>query len=319
MHVGSSSASSRLVGLSIAECRVPRREAVGVCDRLDWHEQLELHRAGACRERALLGELDQPSADAMPAERRVDAQRTEPTRVRIEQAHEQRADDRAVEPGHGDLFVGDRGAGLVGVGARQRPSPQLGLGRGVGAVDDIDDRVDDRRILGRLRWQQLDGDHAAVLCHSDDVGPVPVHRERGAIGDGRRRVAGAATGYRRRDRRHVDGRRAPDQLAHRAALADVGLAWPRHASRQAERVDVHAADLIIGLAPEHIEWIRREHADVSDRSATLIRLTKQLPPATTPLAQRISALDLANAELEPWEEVVDPGGGEVEAFVGLRA
>ena len=71
----------------------------------------------------------------------------------------------------------------------------------------------------------------------------------------------------------------------------------------------------VGLAPEHIEWIRREHSDVSDRSATLIRLTKQLPPATTPLAQRISALDLANVELEPWEEVVDPGGGEVEAFV----
>ena len=101
----------------------------------------------------------------------------------------------------------------------------------------------------------------------------------------------------------------------RTALADVGLPWPRHASRQAERVDVHAADLIVGLAPEHVEWIRREHADVSDRAATLIRLTKQLLPPTTPLAQRIKALDLAGVELEPWEEVLDPGGGDVEAFV----
>ncbi len=111
----------------------------------------------------------------------------------------------------------------------------------------------------------------------------------------------------------VDG--LPISWRTRAALADVGLPWPRHASRQAERVDLHAADVIIGLAPEHIEWIRREHADVSDRSATLIRLTKQLPPPTAPLAQRISNLDLANVELESWEEVVDPGGGEVEAFV----
>ena len=75
----------------------------------------------------------------------------------------------------------------------------------------------------------------------------------------------------------VDG--LPISWRTRAALADVGLPWPRHASRQAERVDVHAADVIIGLAPEHIEWIRREHADVGDRAATLIRLTKQLPPA----------------------------------------
>lgn len=115
----------------------------------------------------------------------------------------------------------------------------------------------------------------------------------------------------------IDG--MPISWRTRAALADVGLPWPKHASRQAARVDLHAADLIIGLAPEHIEWIRREHADVADRSATLIRLTKQLdipstPPAT-PLEARIAGLDLANVELEPWEEVVDPGGGEVDVFI----
>jgi len=111
----------------------------------------------------------------------------------------------------------------------------------------------------------------------------------------------------------VDG--LPISWRTRAALADVGLPWPRHASRQAERVDVHAADLIVGMAPEHIAWIRREHADVADRAATLIRLTKQLAPAPTALAERISALDLGNVELEPWEEVADPGGGDVDAFV----
>ncbi len=47
----------------------------------------------------------------------------------------------------------------------------------------------------------------------------------------------------------------------------------------------------------------------------MIRLTKQLTPPTSPLTERIAALDLAHVELEPWEEIVDPGGGEVEAFV----
>jgi protein-tyrosine-phosphatase len=111
----------------------------------------------------------------------------------------------------------------------------------------------------------------------------------------------------------VDG--LPISWRTRDALADVGLPWPRHASRQVDRVDLHAADLIVGLAPEHIEWIRREHADVSARSATLIRISKHLPPATTALSERIELLDLANVALEPWEEVVDPGGGELPAFV----
>jgi hypothetical protein len=29
---------------------------------------------------------------------------------------------------------------------------------------------------------------------------------------------------------------------------------------------------------------------------------------------RVAAMGLADVELAPWEEVVDPGGGEVEAF-----
>ena len=111
----------------------------------------------------------------------------------------------------------------------------------------------------------------------------------------------------------VDG--LPISWRTRAALDDVGLPWPRHASRQAGSDVLHAADVIIGMAPEHIEWIRREHADLADRAVTLIRLTKQLTPPTAPLTERIATLDLAHVELEQWEEIVDPGGGEVEAFV----
>ena len=111
----------------------------------------------------------------------------------------------------------------------------------------------------------------------------------------------------------VDG--MPISWRTRAALDDVGLAWPKHASRQAGRAELHRSDLIIALAPEHVEWVRREHPDMSRRTATLIRLTKELEPGPAPLASRIDLLELASVELEPWEEVVDPGGGEVGAFV----
>ena len=111
----------------------------------------------------------------------------------------------------------------------------------------------------------------------------------------------------------VDG--MPISWRTRAALDDVGLPWPKHASRQAYRIDLHQSDLVIALAPEHVQWVRREHADMAHRTSTLIRLTKELAPPAAPLGDRLAAMQLATVELEPWEEVVDPGGGEVDAFI----
>ncbi len=111
----------------------------------------------------------------------------------------------------------------------------------------------------------------------------------------------------------VDG--MPISWRTRAALDSVGLPWPKHQSSQAGRRDLETADLIVGLAPEHIEWVRREYPELAAKSGTLIRLTKQLVGPPEPLSDRIDALTLATVELESWEEVVDPGGGEVETFV----
>jgi protein arginine phosphatase len=111
----------------------------------------------------------------------------------------------------------------------------------------------------------------------------------------------------------VDG--MPISWRTRAALSDVGLPWPKHASRQAGRAELQAADLIVAMAPEHVAWVRREHPQVAHRTVTLIRLTKELAPPDEPLAPRLAALAPAAVELEPWEQVVDPGGGEVEAFI----
>lgn len=133
-------------------------------------------------------------------------------------------------------------------------------------------------------------------------------------------MAGVALEQRRPDLRvetagtlSVDG--MPISWRTRAALDAVGLPWPAHRSRQAERAHFRTADLVVGLAPEHVEWVRREHPEVAGRTATLIRLVEQLPPAGEPLATRLARLELATVELGPWEEVVDPGGGDVEDFV----
>jgi protein-tyrosine-phosphatase len=111
----------------------------------------------------------------------------------------------------------------------------------------------------------------------------------------------------------VDG--MPISFRTRAALDDVGLPWPSHRSRQAGRAHFDTADLVVGLAPEHVEWVRREHREVTDRTATLVRLSRELAPGPGMLADRVASMRLAEVELASWEEVVDPGGGEVDVFV----
>lgn len=100
----------------------------------------------------------------------------------------------------------------------------------------------------------------------------------------------------------------------KAALDAVGLDAPHHRSRQATTADLRHAALVIALAPEHVRWVRRTHPEVASRTATLRRLSRDLPGDGAPLVQRVEGLGLATIELEEWEEVVDPGGGDAAAF-----
>jgi len=112
----------------------------------------------------------------------------------------------------------------------------------------------------------------------------------------------------------IDGQ--PMSWRTRAALEHVGLEAPAHRSRQATARDVERAQLIIGLAPEHVLWTRRECPTAAARAATLKRLSRDLPDvAGTTLAERLAALGLADVALEPWEDVDDPGGGDAPQFV----
>jgi protein-tyrosine phosphatase len=111
----------------------------------------------------------------------------------------------------------------------------------------------------------------------------------------------------------IDG--LPMSWRTRAGFEAVGVTPPSHRSRQVSPHDLDRATVVIGLAPEHVEWVRREHPAAAARTGTLKRLAHDLPADARPLAERVAALGLADVELAAWEEVVDPGGGEVEAFI----
>jgi protein-tyrosine-phosphatase len=110
----------------------------------------------------------------------------------------------------------------------------------------------------------------------------------------------------------VDG--LPVSWRTRAALDAVGVPLPRHASRQADEAHFDV-DVVIGLAAEHVAWVRRTHPQAAARTATLARLARELAGGDAPVPHRIRQLDLAGVALEPWEDVADPGGGEVDVFV----
>ena len=112
----------------------------------------------------------------------------------------------------------------------------------------------------------------------------------------------------------VDGQ--PMSIRTRAAIEGLGHDLPRHASRQAHPADLEGAALVVALAPEHVEWVRRTHPDAADHTATLIRLVRDLPDAAPGRSVRdqVAGMRPGEVELGEWEEVVDPGGQEAEAF-----
>jgi protein arginine phosphatase len=100
----------------------------------------------------------------------------------------------------------------------------------------------------------------------------------------------------------------------RDALAGIGYQADGHRSTQLRVGDVTDADLIIAMAGEHVAYIRRIHPEAADRTATLKRLARDLAIDDSPLRDRLAALALASTDLETWEDVVDPAGGELEDF-----
>jgi protein-tyrosine-phosphatase len=100
----------------------------------------------------------------------------------------------------------------------------------------------------------------------------------------------------------------------RDAIEGLGIPVPDHRSRQATAEELDRADLVIALAGEHVRWMRRFHPAAAKRTATLKRLARDLAPGPTPLRDRLEPLHLDTAELEAWEDVLDPAGGDLDVF-----
>jgi protein-tyrosine-phosphatase len=100
----------------------------------------------------------------------------------------------------------------------------------------------------------------------------------------------------------------------RDALAGVGVRADGHRSHQLRDGDVSVTDLVVAMAGEHVTYIRRQHPDAAPRTATLKRLVRDLGADEGPLTDRVAALELAALEIEPWEDVCDPAGGDLPEF-----
>jgi protein-tyrosine-phosphatase len=101
----------------------------------------------------------------------------------------------------------------------------------------------------------------------------------------------------------------------RDAIAELGVERSMHRSHQLTDFDVDSADVIICLAAEHVAYMRRTHHEAAAKTATLKRLVRALPdrPGGS-FTERLAALHLDEVQLESWEDVDDPAGGDLPIF-----
>jgi protein-tyrosine-phosphatase len=101
----------------------------------------------------------------------------------------------------------------------------------------------------------------------------------------------------------------------RDAIAELGVERSMHRSHQLTDFDVDSADVVICLAAEHVAYMRRTHPGAAGKTVTLKRLVRDLPGKRgASFADRLAALGLAEVDLESWEDVDDPAGGDLPIF-----
>jgi protein-tyrosine phosphatase len=101
----------------------------------------------------------------------------------------------------------------------------------------------------------------------------------------------------------------------RDALASVEMAADGHRSHQLTDRDVADADLIIAMAGEHVNFIRRRYPEAAAKTGSVKRLCRDLSDGPEPLTERVAQLALAEVVIDEWEDVEDPAGGDDEMYV----
>ncbi len=101
----------------------------------------------------------------------------------------------------------------------------------------------------------------------------------------------------------------------RDALESVGFSADGHRSHQLTDADIDEADLVLAMAGEHVAFVRRRYPGAAAKTASLKRLCRDLPHGPLLLVDRIRALGLAEVQVESWEDVEDPAGGDDAVYV----
>ena len=110
----------------------------------------------------------------------------------------------------------------------------------------------------------------------------------------------------------------------RKALASIGLEDRTHRSRQLNPYNADEVDLIIAMANDHVQYVRRNHPEVAHKTVTFKRLVRDLGEVPRnegskslrkTLQSRIAEMRLAEVQLERWEEIGDPGAGDQPIFM----
>jgi protein-tyrosine-phosphatase len=114
----------------------------------------------------------------------------------------------------------------------------------------------------------------------------------------------------------VDGQ--PMGLRTRTALlglpALAGVEFRRHRSKQVGVADLSRAELVVVMEADHVRFVRRTYPEAAERTATIRRLCEDLSPGPPILAERVTALRLADAPLSEEDDVIDPAGGEAAQY-----
>ncbi|MHB8438308.1 MAG: arsenate reductase/protein-tyrosine-phosphatase family protein [Acidimicrobiales bacterium] len=106
----------------------------------------------------------------------------------------------------------------------------------------------------------------------------------------------------------------PMSTRTRDALVSVGIEPPRHRSRQLSEDDVERADLVVAMAAEHVQFVRRRHPVAAARTATIAWLAEHLPAGAEPLAARVALMGLEHVPPAEQGDVADPAGGSEEDY-----
>jgi protein-tyrosine-phosphatase len=101
----------------------------------------------------------------------------------------------------------------------------------------------------------------------------------------------------------------------RDALASVEMVADGHRSHQLTDGDVDSADLIIAMAGEHVNFIRRRYPGAAAKTGSIKRLVRDLSDGPEPLTERVARLGLADVAIDGWEDVEDPAGGDDEMYL----